>query len=106
MLRLHLVVLEATDIENGQILDRTSIIWGGMNLSQISAWSPNTGRLFCSNKVIALSVQRIGEIQGSKTARLIHPDVPITDLRVPFLPYEGADFGPKCLSRVHQGELP
>lgn len=86
---MHLAVLEATGIEDGQILDRTS-----MNLSQIAAWSPNKGRLFCSNKAIALSVQRIGKIQGSQT-----------DLRVPFLPYDVADFGPKHLSRVHQ-ELP
>lgn len=86
----------------GQILERTNIILGGMNLSQFFAWSPNKGRLFCSNKALVLPVERIRESQGSKIVRLIHPDVPITDLRLLFFLYEVADFGPKHLSRVYR----
>lgn len=79
----------------GQILKRTSIILGGMNLNKFFAWCPNKGGLFCSNKTLILSVPRIREIQGSKIIRLIHPDVPIRDLRVLLFPSEGADFDSK-----------
>lgn len=59
-------------------------------------------RLFCSNKALILPVQRIREIQGSKIIWLIHPDVPIRDLRVQFFPSEGADFDPKYPTRVYR----
>ena len=85
MLGLHLVVVEAKGGEGGADSREDRHHLGRREPRQISAWSPNKGRLFCSNKAIVLSVQRIREIQGSKTVRLIHPEVPITDLRVLFL---------------------